>query len=48
MKVNIDAAIFEDLGCIGVSSVLRDADGSFISARNHKVTANYRLAKLRL
>lgn len=39
VKVNIDTAVFENLGCIGVGCVVRDTEGVFICARNHRVMA---------
>lgn len=39
VKVNIDVAIFEDINCIGLGSVVRGADGQFIMvmSRRHDV-----------
>ena len=34
VKINIDAALFEDIGCIGMGSVVRGADGQFLMARS--------------
>lgn len=34
VKVNIDAALFEDIGYIGMGSVVRGADGQFFLARS--------------
>lgn len=39
MKVNIDAAIFEATGSVGLSSVVRDEAGAFIRARVHRTNA---------
>lgn len=39
IKVNIDAAVFEELGKVGVGCVVRDADGNFVCARNRAVMA---------
>lgn len=34
MKVNINAAMFEDIGCIGLGSVVRGVNGQFMMARS--------------
>lgn len=30
VKVNINAAVFTDLGCVGVASVIRDEQGNLL------------------
>lgn len=40
VKVNIDAAMFGDIGCTGIGCVIRDENGVFIRARNQKIAAN--------
>lgn len=36
VKANIDAALFDDIGCIGMGSVVRDAEGQFLMARSRR------------
>lgn len=36
VKINIDAALLEDVGCIGFGCVVRGADGQFIMAMHRK------------
>lgn len=36
VKINIDAALFEDLQCSGLGAVVRGADGQFIMARSKR------------
>ncbi|XP_074354386.1 uncharacterized protein LOC141693256 [Apium graveolens] len=39
VKINVDAAIFEEVGSVGVGSVIRDANGTFVGARHCKFEA---------
>ena len=41
IKVNTDAAVFMEWGSTGIGSVIRDAHGAFLRARNHKLQALY-------
>ncbi|XP_074361914.1 uncharacterized protein LOC141702127 [Apium graveolens] len=34
VKINIDAALFEDIGYVGMGSIVRGADGQFLLARS--------------
>ena len=36
VKVNIDAALFEDIDCIGLGSIVRGADGNFLMAMSRR------------
>lgn len=37
VKVNIDAASFEELNCTGVGAVIRDEQGEFVRARSRRI-----------
>lgn len=39
MKVNIDAALFEDVDCIGLASIVRGANGQFLMAMSKRQEA---------
>ncbi|KAL8114292.1 hypothetical protein AgCh_021227 [Apium graveolens] len=36
VKINIDAALFEDIDCIGLGSVVRGSNGQFLMARSSR------------
>ncbi|KAL8132597.1 hypothetical protein AgCh_008176 [Apium graveolens] len=40
VKANIDDVVFEEEGFIGVGCIVRDVDGGFIGARNHRVSVS--------
>lgn len=40
IKINIDAAIFEATGSVGISSIIRYAAGEFVRARAQKIEVN--------
>ncbi|XP_074352015.1 uncharacterized protein LOC141691175 [Apium graveolens] len=42
VKVNVDAAMFKDLRCVGIVAVIRDGQGRFLRARSRKVGVHMR------
>lgn len=36
VKINIDAALFEDIGCIGLGNVVRDSSGHFVTVMSSR------------
>lgn len=37
VKINVDDAVFSDINCIGVGSVIRDECGTFVRARCRRI-----------